>query len=180
MDRCDGRHDEIAAQQPDTCRLAARKDGETHHGDCRNGFQPGGAAEAKEIVRRFYKEVVSRCELERVGEYISPDCIVRIGDDAQLVGVEGMRAHIAATKETYPDYTMRIIRQMQDGDTVISEFIMTGTHSGVYLGIAPTGKVISITGVDIDTLADGKITEHGGAANTFEAFFENGLVKPVT
>ena len=136
--------------------------------------------DTKEMIRAFYEEVVTRNALERVGDYVSSDCVVRLGNDTFSIGIEGMQEHIAATKATYPDYAMKILRQFQDGDTVISEFIMTGVHKGEYLGIAPTGKTISILGVDIDKVVDGKITEHGGAANTFEAFWENGLIKPVS
>ena len=74
---------------------------------------------------------------------------------------------------------MKIIRQYSDGDYVISEFIMRGTHKGEFIGIKPTNKVLEITGVDIDKVIDGKIVEHGGAANTFETFIEHHLVKPV-
>ena len=56
---------------------------------------------------------------------------------------------------------------------------MKGTHSGEFLGITPTNKVIEITGVDVDKVVDGKIVEHGGATNTFDAFMKNGLIKPV-
>jgi predicted ester cyclase len=42
----------------------------------------------------------------------------------------------------------------------------------------PTGKKLRMTGVDIDKLIDGKIVEHGGAVNTFEALFEEGIIKP--
>jgi hypothetical protein len=42
----------------------------------------------------------------------------------------------------------------------------------------PTGKELTITGVDIDRIADGKIIEHAGAANTFEALFEAGIIQP--
>ena len=56
---------------------------------------------------------------------------------------------------------------------------MRGTHKGDFLGIAPTNKVLEITGVDIDKVIDGKIVEHGGATTTFETFWENGLIKPV-
>ena len=90
-----------------------------------------------------------------------------------------MRKHLAALKETYPDYAMKIIRQYSDGDYVISEFIMRGTHKGEFIGIKPTNKILEITGVDIDKVIDGKIVEHGGAANTFETFIEHHLVKPV-
>ena len=90
-----------------------------------------------------------------------------------------MKKHLVALKETYPDYAMKIIRQYSDGDYVISEFIMRGTHKGEFIGIKPTNKVLEITGVDIDKVVDGKIVEHGGAANTFETFIEHHLVKPV-
>jgi len=33
--------------------------------------------------------------------------------------------------------------------------------------------------VNIDKIVEGKIVEHSGAANTFEAFWENGLISPV-
>lgn len=74
-----------------------------------------------------------------------------------------MRQQLEAVKKTYPDYTMEIIRQFEDGETVISEFIMRGTHKGEFLGITPTNKVIEMT----------------GAVNTFDAFWTNGLIKPV-
>lgn len=45
-------------------------------------------------------------------------------------------------------------------------------------GMKPTGKKLRMTGVDIDRLVDGKIVEHGGAVNTFEALFEEGIIKP--
>lgn len=66
-----------------------------------------------------------------------------------------------------------------EGDYVISEFIMKGTHKGDFFGIKPTNKVLDITGVDIDKVIDGRIVEHGGAANTFETFFEHHLIRSV-
>lgn len=132
-----------------------------------------------ERIRYFYEVVVSNHRLEELPAFISAKCVVREGTDAIPIGVDGMRQHLIAVRNTYPDYTMKIIRQFADGDYVISEFIMTGTHQGNFLGITPTNKVISITGVDIDKVVDGKIAEHGGAANTFDAFWEHRLIKPV-
>ncbi len=81
--------------------------------------------------------------------------------------------------EREPDYTMKIIKQYTDGDYVISEFIMEGTHEGEWIGIKPTHKRLSFTGVDIDKVIDGKIVEHGGAVNTFDTLYEHHLIKPV-
>lgn len=62
---------------------------------------------------------------------------------------------------------------------MIFEFIMEGTHEGEWIGIKPTYKKLSFTGVDIDKVIDGKIIKHGGAVNTFDTLFEHHLIKPV-
>ncbi len=41
----------------------------------------------------------------------------------------------------------------------------------------PTGKKLTFIGVDIDKVIDGKIVEHGGAVNTFETLFQEGLIR---
>lgn len=45
-----------------------------------------------------------------------------------------MKEHLKITKQIYPDYRMKIIKQFCDGDYVISEFIMEGIHKGELLG----------------------------------------------
>ncbi len=104
---------------------------------------------------------------------------MRIGNDVFPLGVEGMKEHIIATKKTYPDYTMQIIKQYQDGEYIISEFIMTGTHEGEWIGITPTHEKLRFTGVDIDRVKNGKIVEHGGAVNTFETLLEHKMIRTV-
>lgn len=113
---------------------------------------------------------------DRTIEFISPDCCVKVGEKLIPVGIEGMKEHIKATKQTYPDYRMKIIKQFCDGDYVISEFIMEGTHKGEWIGIKPTGKRLVFTGIDIDKVINGLIVEHGGAVNTFETLFEAGMI----
>lgn len=132
-----------------------------------------------ELVKAFYEIIVSENRLDELDRYISDDCVQKVGEKEIHIGIIGMKKHLVALKETYPDYAMKIIRQYSDGDYVISEFIMRGTHKGEFIGIKPTNKVLEITGVDIDKVVDGKIVEHGGAANTFETFIEHHLVKPV-
>lgn len=133
----------------------------------------------REIVKCFYEVVVSDDLLEELPRYISEAYVLYDRGKTVPVGLEGMKQHLVAVRKTYPDFTMKIIRQFADGDYVISEFLMEGTHEGEWLGITPTHKRLSITGVDIDKVVDGKIVEHGGAANTFETFIEQGLIKPV-
>jgi len=133
----------------------------------------------KEKIKYFYEYITSNHLIDEIHNYVANDCVVRIGESIIPTGIDGMRQHLIDVRKTYPDLKMTIIRQFSDGDTVISEFIMEGTHMGEWLGMKPTGKKLWMTGVDIDKLADGKIVEHGGAVNTFETLFEAGIIKTV-
>ena len=133
----------------------------------------------KEIIKYFYEMVVSENLLNELPQYISKNCVQKVGENEMFIGIDGMRQHLVAVRKTYPDYKMEIIRQFEEGETVISEFIMRGTHKGEFVGIMPTDKVIEMTGINIDRIVNGKIIEHSGAVNTFEAFWENGLIKPL-
>ena len=104
----------------------------------------------KEIVKHFYENVVSNHCIDDVYKFVSGNCTLRTGEDIIPVGIDGMKRHLIDIRKTYPDYTMKIIRQYEDGDYVISEFIMEGTHQGEWLGMKPTNKKLSFTGVDID------------------------------
>lgn len=135
--------------------------------------------EKKDIVKYFYETIVSENLLEELPQFIAEDCVVKVGEQIIPVGIDGMKQHLVDVKKTYPDYTMKILKQYADGDYVISEFIMEGTHEGEWIGIKPTHKRLSFTGVDIDKVVDGKIAEHGGAVNTFDTLYEENLIKPV-
>ena len=133
----------------------------------------------KDIVKYYYEVIVSQNLLNELPNYVSENCMIKVGDKIFPLGLNGMKEHLIDVKKTYPDYTMKIIKQYSDGDYVISEFIMQGTHEGEWIGIKPTHKTLLFTGVDIDKVVDGKIVEHGGAVNTFETLFEEHLIKPI-
>lgn len=52
-----------------------------------------------------------------------------------------------------------------------------GTHKGEWAGIAPTGKLLTYTGVNINRIINGKIVEHGGAVNMLGPLLEAGAIK---
>ncbi|MDD2454675.1 MAG: ester cyclase [Eubacteriales bacterium] len=133
--------------------------------------------DSKALVKEFYEQVASNNRGDEVEHYVHPDCTLRAGEENIPIGLEGMREHLADVRQTYPDFRIRVVRQHEDKDFVISEVIMEGTHGGEWLGISPTGKKIRITAVNIDRIAGGRIIEHGGAANTFETFRAEGFIR---
>lgn len=105
--------------------------------------------EKKDIVKYFYETIVSENLLEELPQFIAEDCVVKVGEQIIPVGIDGMKQHLVDVKKTYPDYTMKILKQYADGDYVISEFIMEGTHEGEWIGIKPTHKRLSFTALTL-------------------------------
>ena len=73
-----------------------------------------------ERIKYFYETIISENQIERIAEFVSPKCCVKVRERLIPVGVDGMKEHIKATKQTYPD-RMKIIKQFCEGDCVISE-----------------------------------------------------------
>lgn len=127
-----------------------------------------------ERVRYFFENV----DCVEFSDYVADDCVARIGERLAPVGVDGMKQHFIAVRQTYPDLKMTVTRQYCESDYVITEFVAEGTHKGEWLGMKPSGKKLSFTGVNINKVLNGRITEHSGVMNTFETLFEAGIIKP--
>jgi len=128
----------------------------------------------KLVVRRLIEEVFNTGDISAVEKFIAPDYVDHNAgpDDAQ--GVEGYRQHIRAVRHTYPDFHVRIEFQIAEGDLVVTRVVGEGTHQNEWLGLTPSGSRVSMTGINIDRVVDGKIVEHWGEANTISAIFQMG------
>ena len=62
----------------------------------------------------------------------------------------------------FPDYQTIIDDLVAEGDKVVARITMSGTNTGNFMGIPPTGKHVSFTGIYIARIANGKIVEHWG------------------
>jgi predicted ester cyclase len=49
--------------------------------------------------------------------------------------------------------------QIAEGDKVVTRYTVSGTHQGEFFGVAPTGKRITMSGIMVDRLEDGKMVE---------------------
>jgi predicted ester cyclase len=135
--------------------------------------------ENKLLVRRYLEEVVNTGDVTRIAEFIAPGYEEVYRNVRYPMGIEGAKKHVLGGRETYPDIEVRIERQIAEGDWVVSQITARGTHRGTWLGIKPTGKVLEFTGVNIDKVVNGRIVEHGGAANLLEPLLEVGAVRVV-
>ncbi|HPR63362.1 MAG TPA: ester cyclase [Thermoanaerobaculia bacterium] len=133
----------------------------------------------KAVVRHYYEEVVSTGSVERLRDFLSPEYTEVHEGKRYPLGIEGARDHIQGVRQTYGDLKIKVDRQIAEGEWVVSCITARGIHIGWWMGIRPTGKAVTFTGVNVDRVIDGKIVEHGGAANILGPLLEAGAIRVV-
>ena len=97
---------------------------------------------------------------------IAPDFINREADDdpedvaRQQHGPAGFLATSQWLRDAFSNLRFELQENLAEDDTVITVATMTGQHTGVFNGIAPTGTTIHHKQVHIFKVADGQITQH--------------------
>lgn len=134
----------------------------------------------KELVRRYYEEVVSTGAVDLVEQYVAEDYVEVHDGVRHALGVEGARDHIVGVRATYADLRLEVERQIAEDEWVATLLTMRGIHRGEWLGIPATGREIAVTTVNLDRVVDGKIVEHGGAANLLGPLLEAGALRPAS
>jgi len=132
----------------------------------------------KLVVRRFLEDVVNTGDVDAMADFVSPDCVETDGKVRIVSGVEGMQEHVRGVRRTFPDLHLTVERQIAEGEWVVTQVTARGTHRGEWMGIRPTGRPVVITGVNVDRVVEGRIVEHGGAANMLDALLAIGAVQP--
>jgi len=117
--------------------------------------------ENKKLVRR-YQEIYNSNELYALGDVVSEDLVTPKIMPGIPTGIEGARAAHRIMLAGFPDYQTTIDDLFAEGDKVAARISMSGTNTGSFMGIPPTGRHVSFTGIYIARIADGKIVEHWG------------------
>src|SRR5207248_5341565 len=74
-------------------------------------------------------------------------------------GLEGFRQGFSYGLSAFSDFQHTIEDQITEGDKVVTRVTASGVHTGDFLGIPPTGKRVTMTGIDLYRIAGGKIAE---------------------
>jgi predicted ester cyclase len=133
----------------------------------------------KRLVRRYIEEVVNTGNVEKLAEFLAPDYTEVYNNVRYALGLEGAKQHILGGRRTYENLHLTVEQQIAEGDWVVTRATARGTHRGGWLGTKPTGKTVELTVVNIDKVVEGRIVEHGGAANMLEPLLEAGAIRVV-
>lgn len=111
-------------------------------------------------VKKYVSDIWNAGNPALLGEFVT-DNHVRHQPGGDIVGIDALSSAITALRVGFPDlrFDATVIPANDGGKTVTRRWVMTGTHEGVYAGIAPTGRSVLSTGVGVSRFEDGKIIE---------------------
>jgi steroid delta-isomerase-like uncharacterized protein len=114
----------------------------------------------KALSRRLLEEAFNAGNIDVIDELVSTDFV---NHDAALpeplVGPDAAKATISGYRSAFPDLRITIEEQIADEQGVATRWSAKGTHEGDLMGMAPTGKQATVTGITIDRIVDGRIAE---------------------
>jgi len=129
--------------------------------------------ENKTIVRRFI-EAYNKRNLDLIDDFVAPDYF----DHTNKVDREGLKQLFNMGFKAFPDWHETIEDIIAEGDKVWVRVTYTGTNTGEWLGLAPTGNKITAMGaVDIYRIANGKLAEYWNVTDAMDFNKQLGIIE---
>lgn len=123
----------------------------------------------KTIVRRFNEDVISKGDAIAAREMFDDEFVNRSAPPGGDPGPGGMiRTFKEVLRPALEGMRVEVLDEVAEGDKVTTRKRILGRHTGTLLGVAPTGRNVSIDVIDIVRLRDGRYLEHWGV-NTLPA-----------
>jgi predicted ester cyclase len=117
----------------------------------------------KAVVTRFNKEVIEQGNADSFKALMSDDFINYSAPAGMDNGPQGMQYFFESIlRPAMPGLQVTVHQQVAEGDLVTTRKTISGTHTGPLMGIAPTGRQLSIDVIDIVQVKDGQYSGHWG------------------
>ena len=128
------------------------------------------------ILERFVEEVINQGRLEAADELAHEDFIELDPLPGQQQGRQGLKDVIAMMRAAFPDIYWVVEETIASGDKVVSRFKWSGTQQGDFAGIPATGRQVTVPGVVIDRVSDGKMADSRIVMDTFSLMLQLGVI----
>lgn len=117
------------------------------------------AEQNKATVMRVYEELVNQEKKGVIDEIYAADVIVHDPFMGTTTGVEGFRQLLGMFDAAFPGHRVKVHHVLAEGNLVAVVHTHTAKHTGQLMHLAPTGRDISVNGIEVFRMAGGKIAE---------------------
>ena len=139
----------------------------------------------KELVRRYFEEVINARELEACAQIVSEDYVEHAvapfgrAEPGHVNGPVATRESLEWLIAQFPDIHMTIEALVSQGDTVVARVLSKGTNLGKLNGILPpTGKRFVARQSHWFRVENDKLAEHWATREDLPAMLQLGVVQP--
>jgi steroid delta-isomerase-like uncharacterized protein len=133
----------------------------------------------KEVVRRLYQEAWNERKFEVIDQLISQShALVAPNVSGAATGPAAYKRQIESFVAGFPDLRFVVEEIISENDRVVAAWAWSGTHRGEFLGIAPTNKKVSVAGITIHQIANGKILDSHAAWDSLGLVRQLGVELP--
>jgi steroid delta-isomerase-like uncharacterized protein len=118
------------------------------------------AADSKGISRRVFEDIWNNKKLNAVDELMAASYVHHDPQSPVIIsGIDGYKQFVEHYLSAFPDLHFTVEDEFGDEQTIVSRWTATGTHGGDLPGIPRTGRPISVTGMTIARVRNGKFIE---------------------
>jgi predicted ester cyclase len=101
------------------------------------------------LVRRVYKEAITRKKLDVLDEVVAPDLVYHKPQPRQAPSRESFKEAWDAVYSAFTDYERVIEDEIAEGYEVVVRYKSRGTLRGIFPDVSPTGRQVSFTRIAI-------------------------------
>ena len=132
----------------------------------------------KALARRSLDEVWNQGKLTVIDELTASNATYNDPNvpGGKFTGPEGVKQFVQIYRTAFPDVHIAINDQIAEGDKVVTRWTATGTQKGQLMGIAPTNKHSTVTGISIDRFLNGRVVEAWSSYDMFGMLQQLGVV----
>jgi predicted ester cyclase len=113
----------------------------------------------KEVVRRFFEDVLTRKSETAIDELIAPDATVSL-PTGRYRGPQAVNRGIVQLHTAFTNLRIEVKTIIAEGDRIAAEWTMCGTERGELLGVPPSGRRVCLSGLSLTRVKGHRIVEH--------------------
>jgi steroid delta-isomerase-like uncharacterized protein len=123
-------------------------------------------------------EVYIKKNAAAIDQFIDRNWVCHPTPPGMAPGIEGMKQQHAMINAAFPDMQVKLEDIVAEGDKVACLWTATATHKGEFMGMPATGKQVTMKGIHIDRVADGKIAQTWGLSDALGLTQQLGMKPP--
>ncbi len=136
-----------------------------------------GSAEGNRIVARRWIDAFNARDDAAEAAARTTDYIAHAPDSIETAALDSDAwvAFLGVFLEGFPDLHLEVLDSSADEGTTAQRILFTGTHTGSFRGLPPTGRKVRFSGIEINRMVDGKVAEHWFQLDAVTLFEQLGL-----